>query len=220
MIEAAPNTFVVLPVKDLDRAKQRLSESIGDQDRRRLAMAMLEDVLTALDEVRMIFGVVVVTSDPEALGIAERHGCKVVGGAGSDEGHSEAALTGIAEAVANGAERVLLLPGDCPLLNPREVDRLLSSLPETCVAIVPDRHGTGTNALLLSPPDAIDPAFGEGSADRHRRLAREAGVPAAIEELPSLALDLDTPADLVALTTRLEAGAGGAGQTAKALGIK
>ena len=116
-----------------------------------------------------------------------------------------------------GAERVLLLPGDCPLLNPREIDRLLGSVPERFVAIVPDRHGTGTNALLLSPPDAIEPAFGEGSAQRHLGLAREAGIDAGIEELPSLGLDLDTPGDIVALETKLQAGAGGAKKTAKAL---
>ena len=75
-------------------------------------------------------------------------------------------------------------------------------MPERYVAVVPDRHGTGTNALVLSPPDAIRPAFGEGSRDRHVAAAREAGIPFAVEELPSLALDLDTPADLVALATR------------------
>jgi 2-phospho-L-lactate guanylyltransferase len=92
-------------------------------------------------------------------------------------------------------------------------------MPERYVAIVPDRHGTGTNALALAPPDAIRPAFGEGSCARHLAAAREAGGPYAVEELSSLALDLDTPADVVALTRRLTERPGRAKRTAKALGI-
>ena len=99
----------------------------------------------------------------------------------------------------------MLLPIDCPLLDPRELDRLLTGVPERYVAIVPDRHGTGTNALVLAPPSAIAPAFGEGSCARHVAAAREAGIPFGVEELPSLGLDLDTPADVVALTRELEA---------------
>jgi 2-phospho-L-lactate guanylyltransferase len=113
----------------------------------------------------------------------------------------------------------VLLPGDCPLLEPRELEGLLTGIPESYVAIVPDRHGEGTNALVLSPPGAIRPAFGEGSRARHVDAARAAGIPFAVEELASLALDLDTPADLVALTRELEARRGTASRTARALGI-
>jgi 2-phospho-L-lactate guanylyltransferase len=128
-------------------------------------------------------------------------------------------LAGIARAEVDGADCVVLLPGDCPLLDPRELDRLLTALPASYVAIVPDRHGTGTNALVLAPPSAIEPAFGEGSCARHVAAARQAGVPFAVEELPSLALDLDTPADVVALTRELARQPKRARRTAKALGI-
>jgi 2-phospho-L-lactate guanylyltransferase len=114
---------------------------------------------------------------------------------------------------------VVLLAGDCPLLDPRELDRLLTGVPGNYVGVVPDRHGTGTNALLLSPPNAILPAFGEGSRDRHVEAARQAGVPFGIEELPSIELDLDTPADVIALTRELAKQPGRAKRTAKALGI-
>ncbi len=87
------------------------------------------------------------------------------------------------------------------------------------MAIVPDRHGTGTNALVLAPPGSIRPAFGEGSCERHVAAAREAGVPFAVEEIPSLGLDLDTPADVVALTRELASRPGRARRTAKVLGI-
>jgi 2-phospho-L-lactate guanylyltransferase len=134
-------------------------------------------------------------------------------------GHSGAALAGVAHALALGAACAVLLPGDCPLLDPRELERLLTGMPERFVAIVPDRHGTGTNALALAPAEVIRPAFGEGSCARHVAAAREAGIPYAVEELPSLALDLDTPADVVALTRVLAEQPGRAKRTAKALGI-
>jgi 2-phospho-L-lactate guanylyltransferase len=96
-----------------------------------------------------------------------------------------------------------LLPGDCPLLDAAELDAAVARLPARGVAVVPDRHGTGTNALLLAPPDAIEPAFGEGSRARHERLARSAGVECRVEPLASLATDVDTAADLAVLAELL-----------------
>ena len=84
--------------------------------------------------------------------------------------------------------------------------------------MIPDRHGTGTNALVIAPPNAIEPSFGEGSCERHVDAARAAGVPYGVEEINSLGFDLDTPADIVALTMAVELD-GGAKRTAKALGI-
>ena len=89
-----------------------------------------------------------------------------------------------------------MVPGDCPLLDPAELGTALELARIGRVAVVPDRHGTGTNALIMAPPEAIGPAFGPGSRDRHIDRARRAGHEAAVEELPSLALDVDTPEDL------------------------
>ncbi len=211
-------TAAILPVKRFDAAKQRLAAGLEDERRAALAAAMLEDVLAAIGESRSIETTIVVSGDPIAQELAAAAGAEVVPDP-ADEGHVEAALAGIARAEVEGADRVVLLPGDCPLLDPRELDRLLTGVPERYVAVVPDRHGEGTNALLLSPPDAIRPSFGEGSRARHVAAAREAGVPFAVEELASLALDLDTPADLVALTRELAADRGTAKRTARALGI-
>ncbi len=182
----------ILPVKRFDAAKQRLAGGIDDERRAALAAAMLEDVLEAIAEARSIERTIVVSGEPLAQEIAAGSGAEVVPDPG-DEGHVRAALAGIARAEQEGAECVVLLPGDCPLLDPRELDRLLTGMPGSYVGIVPDRHGTGTNALALAPPGAIRPAFGEGSCARHVAAAREAGVPFGVEELPSLALDLDTP---------------------------
>jgi len=208
----------ILPVKRFDAAKQRLAAGVDDERRRALAAAMLEDVLEAIAGSRAIERTIVVSGDPLAQEIASAAGAEIVPDP-ADEGHVEAALAGIARAQVEDSELVVLLPGDCPLLDSRELDRLLTGVPGAFVTIVPDRHGEGTNALVLSPPDAIRPAFGEGSRTRHVAAAREAGIPYVVEELPSLALDLDTPADLVALTRELEANRGSAQRTAQALGI-
>jgi 2-phospho-L-lactate/phosphoenolpyruvate guanylyltransferase len=208
----------VLPVKRFGAAKSRLAAGIEEERRAALAEAMLTDALEAIAAARTIERTIVVSAEPRAAEAARAAGAEVVSER-ADEGHSEAALAGIAAAEARGAECVVLLPIDCPLLEPRELDHLLTGVPERYVAVVPDRHGTGTNALVLAPPAAIEPSFGEGSCARHVAAAREAGVPHAVEALPSLGLDLDTPADVIALTRELEARPGRAVRTAKALGI-
>jgi 2-phospho-L-lactate guanylyltransferase len=179
---------------------------------------MVADVLEAIGAARTIERIVVVSGDPVAQELAAGAGAEVVPDP-EDGGHVEAALAGIARAEAEGAECVALLAGDCPLLDPRELDRLLTGIPERYVGIVPDRHSTGTNALALRPPDAIVPAFGEGSCARHVTAARAAGIAFGVEQLASLELDLDTPADVIALTRELESRPGRARRTARALGI-
>jgi 2-phospho-L-lactate guanylyltransferase len=212
------NTIAVVPVKRFGAAKQRLAAGLDGERRRELAAAMVADVLEAIAGARAIERTIVVSGDPIAQELASEVGAEVVPDP-EDAGHVEAAQAGIARAEADGAERVVLLAGDCPLLDPRELDRLLTGVPGNYVGVVPDRHGAGTNALLLSPPGAIVPAFGEGSRDRHVEAARRAGVPFGIEELPSIELDLDTPADVIALTRELARQKGRAKRTAKALGI-
>jgi 2-phospho-L-lactate guanylyltransferase len=208
----------VLPVKRFGEAKRRLAAGIDNERRETLVAAMLEDTLEAIEGSRSIEKTIVVTGDPRAQEIVAASSAEVLPDP-TDEGHVVAALAGIARAEVDGASCVALLPGDCPLLEPKELDRLLTGVPSSFVAVVPDRHGTGTNALILSPPNAIEPAFGEGSCARHVAAARDANLPFAVEELSSLALDLDTPADVVALTRALAAGSKRGRRTAKVLGI-
>jgi len=162
----------VLPVKRFGAAKQRLASGIGRNRRADLVAAMLEDVLEAISGTRSVERMIVVTSEPRAEDLALATGAELL--PDPDEGgHSGAALAGIARALELGATCAVLLPGDCPLLDPRELERLLTGMPERYVTVVPDRHGTGTNALALAPPDAIEPAFGEGSpvSSRHAAVA-------------------------------------------------
>jgi 2-phospho-L-lactate guanylyltransferase len=204
-------TVAILPVKSFGRAKQRLTG--GFPDRPRLAAAMVADVLDALALVEGLSEVLVVTAAP----VEARAGVAVVHDP-VEAGQSAAAALGISAAVARGAERVLLVPGDCPALDPEEVAALLAGPPHAGVVIVPDRHGTGTNALLLSPPTIMAPAFGEGSFARHAVLARAAGVTPRVAEVRSLGLDVDTPEDLAALRRALAAWPRGAVRTRALLG--
>jgi 2-phospho-L-lactate guanylyltransferase len=219
-------TAAILPVKRFEHAKQRLGASVADPLRLDLARAMVGDVLTALRECSSIDLRIVVTSE-ETVAAAARYQGAIVIADSAEEGQSAAATLGLERALAEGVERALCIPGDCPALDPAELDALLladraapeaasvpdpkaATVPDPEVVIVPDRHGTGTNGLLLSPPDAIPPSFGPGSCERHRELARKAGVACRLARPASLLLDIDTGEDLEALRERL------AGETVRA----
>ncbi len=197
-------TAAVLPVKSFGRAKQRLDAAVGQPDRGELAAAMLADVLAALRAAGGLAELIVVTAEPRAEAAARSAGAHVVDDP-VEAGQSGAAARGVTAAIARGAERVLLVPGDCPALDPGEVGRLLAGYAGAELVIVPDRHGSGTNALRITPPGAIDPSFGPGSFARHAALGVAAGLAVRVAQAPSLALDVDTPGDLAALRERLSA---------------
>ncbi|MHB8491307.1 MAG: CofC family guanylyltransferase [Solirubrobacteraceae bacterium] len=223
-------TAAILPVKRFDSAKQRLGESLADDVRVQLAQAMLVDVLQALGRCAALSATIVVTAEERARSAALAGGALVEQDT-SDSGQSAAVALGVQRALSEGFRRVLCVPGDCPTLHPAEVDTLLGKqthgdAPDDregkegkegkvsgSVLIVPDRHGTGTNALLLHPPDVIEPSFGPNSFARHQRLARDAGVPALVMRPPSLLLDIDTGADLDELRRRLAQAGQGAART-------
>jgi 2-phospho-L-lactate guanylyltransferase len=195
------HTTAVVPVKGLATAKGRLADALGADDRTRLAEAMFLDAIMKFPRCRSLDDVLVVTSDPSVERQARWFGHSVLVQE-DDHGHSEAAAAGVRAAMAEGAERVAMLPIDCPMLNPEEVDAHFGRSPRSAL-IVPDRHKTGTNALVLTPPDVFEPAFGPDSCARHVSRARAAGISFALEELPSLATDLDTPEDLALLRDSL-----------------
>jgi 2-phospho-L-lactate guanylyltransferase len=213
-------TAAILPVKRFARAKQRLGASVEDRLRLALAQAMVADVLLALSRTEAIERTIVVTCERSIAVSAEELGAIVVEDI-AESGQPAAAGLGVRRALAEGFERVLCVPGDCPALDPLELDTLLSPEGPTgtharegsSVVIVPDRHGTGTNGLLLSPPDAIAPSFGPDSCERHRTLAKEAGIEARLARPASLLLDIDTGADLLELRARLAGLDGGAPRT-------
>ncbi|HEX4438042.1 MAG TPA: 2-phospho-L-lactate guanylyltransferase [Solirubrobacteraceae bacterium] len=198
-------TAAILPVKSFTRAKQRLGQTLADPLRPMLAEAMVADVLAALSSASAIARTIVVTREPSVMEAVAGDGETDVISDEGETGQSAAAVLGIGHALREGFDRVLCVPGDCPALDPAELDELLgtASPDSPGVVVLPDRHGTGTNGLLLSPPDAIEPSFGPGSCERHLSLARTAMVEGQVHRLQSLLLDIDTGADLAVLRARL-----------------
>jgi 2-phospho-L-lactate guanylyltransferase len=194
-------TAAILPVKSFGAAKQRLGSLLGAGRRQALAQAMFQDVLSSLRKVEGIERIVIVASEPTVEFAADEQ--VVLLEDEVQDGQSPAALAGIRWAMASGFERVLLVPGDAPLLAAAELDALLANAPED-VVIVPDRHGTGTNGLLLRPPDVIEPSFGPGSLDRHVAAAQAAGLAHRVERVPSLMFDVDTSDDLAVVAEAIE----------------
>lgn len=209
----APATFAILPVKRFEAAKFRLGDELSGGTRRALAEAMVTDVLMALRRTASLAEALLVTCEPSAEAIGRGYGARVVYD-DQEAGQSAAATIGVRHAIEAGATRVLLVPGDCPAVDPKELDALLDR-PATgrSVVIVPDRHGNGTNALLLTPPDVIEPAFGPGSRVLHEQAAAAAEVACTVEVVQTLALDVDTPEDLAELRTALANRRGGAAHT-------
>jgi 2-phospho-L-lactate guanylyltransferase len=196
-------TLAILPVKRFEIAKSRLRDHLEPAQRSRLAEAMVVDVLDALLESPELAGVAVVTNEQTVATVAATRGAIVLRDP-SEAGQSSAALVGIRHALAASFERALLVPGDCPALDGDTLAALLGAgAPAPSVTIVSDRHGSGTNALLLAPPDAIEPSFGPDSFARHQRLAQAAGADFSVESPAALLLDIDTPEDLAALRDTL-----------------
>jgi 2-phospho-L-lactate/phosphoenolpyruvate guanylyltransferase len=203
----------ILPVKSFDAAKQRLGEALGSGSRAALAGAMFSDVLAALERAQMLHAIVVVSGDRKVLDIVAGRDVIVIDDA-VEKGQSHAARAGLARAAALGLDRAALVPSDCPLLDPAELEELfVRAAAGVDVVIVPDRHDTGTNALVLDPAGPFEPQFGPGSLKRHVEQASRRSLASAVERPPSLTLDVDTGDDLIALGIALERSHGRAPRT-------
>lgn len=211
-------TLAVLPIKRFDAAKQRLADQLPGASRQALVLAMFSDVLVALRHAEWVDAVVVVTSDPLAQARVRAEGAALIDDP-EQNGQSAAARLGVEKAADEGYDRVLLVPGDTPLLDAAELDTLLerAEADELDAVIVPDRHGTGTNALLLRPPGVLDPSFGPDSLERHLAAADDARLSHRVEEPESLLYDVDTGEDLLALRDVLDGRRGLAPMTRGAL---
>jgi 2-phospho-L-lactate guanylyltransferase len=188
----------IVPVSALEGAKSRLGETLDAEERRDLVIGLLRTTLDATARTPEIAETIVVTPDDEIRRLALEAGARPLRqrGQGLNRGLNEARD----EAVAGGAGSILVLPIDLPLVSPEALAEVIAPLDDPrrpLVVIAADRHGRGTNALLVAPPDAIEFGFGGDSRAAHADCAREVG--ARLVELPDgpLALDLDTPADLL-----------------------
>jgi len=191
----AAGAWVIVLIKDLDLAKQRLGGVLDAAARRDLARRNAERAIRAAEagDRRLV-----VAGSPEVKGIAEELGAEVLLES-RQEGQNVAAQRGIAYALNSGARAVVLLSSDLPLVTEESVRDLLgaASLVATPAAVaVPALGRGGTNALYLNPPDAISLHFGADSLDAFRREAETKGVNFAVHRSEAMALDLDEPADL------------------------
>lgn len=226
-------TAAILPVKRFSAAKQRLGVDLADGLRAELAKAMVGDVLCALRDCVAIDATIVVTREPAVVAAARYVGAIVVQdsvesgqSAAARIGLARAIEDGFERALCVPGDCPALDPRELvALLDRPQQDERGASLegrpraharthawgsheeehppPRSEIVIVPDRHDTGTNGLLLAPPDAIAPSFGPGSRERHEQLAHAAGATVRVERLPSLVLDIDTAEDLAVLRGRL-----------------
>lgn len=198
---SASGIWAVVPVKAFARAKNRLASAFPADLRQALVRAMLDDVLAALAAVDGLAGRVVATDEPDAHAIAARHGARVLMAA--DHGLNETLAAAARTLASEGARGMLVLPGDIPAVTAAEIGALLASHDAgRAVSLVAAHDGEGTNALLASPPDVIDFAFGPGSLKAHGDAAARLGIVANVRSLPGMAVDLDTPADIARLARR------------------
>ena len=186
-------TWAVVPVKRFADSKCRLAGVLGPAARRRLSIAMLRDLLTAVAATPGLDRIVLATSEPSAADF----GTPVIDDGGGDLNLAIARAATALEAAQ--VTRMLVIAADLPRAAPAEIARVLAAGREAPVVIVPDARGQGTNALLLSPPGAIAPCFGTDSRTRHAAAARNLGLACRELRLPSLGFDVDEPEDLARL---------------------
>jgi 2-phospho-L-lactate guanylyltransferase len=189
--------WAVVPVKEFEGAKQRLSPYLSPDERRALATTMLEDVLEALSAVRELAGVLVVTVDPVAAPLAARYGARTVA-EGAREGHTGAVTAAARRLVREGQAGMMTLPGDIPRLKPAEIAATLAAhRVAPAFTIVPAHDDLGSNTIVCSPPDAVPLRFGENSFYPHLDAARARGIEPLIVRHPGIGMDIDNPVDLV-----------------------
>ena len=196
----------VVPLQALAGAKSRLAAALAPAERAALTLRLLHGVLDAL-AAPAVAERLVVSPDPRALAEARAAGAATLRQRLPTRG--DALNDALAEArdwaAARGADALLVVLGDLPLLTAADVAALvaLAGRDAPVVVLAPDRHERGTNALLLRPPDAIPFAFGPDSLARHLAAATARGLPVRLYRAPGTALDLDTPEDLAALPARV-----------------
>jgi 2-phospho-L-lactate guanylyltransferase len=197
-ILSGPAIWAVLPVKDVAGVKQRLAGVLCATERRELFAAMLEDVLSALAASAGLAGILMVTRDPLAGRLGARYGARVLLEE-ENRGHSAASTLGAGTLAQEGMAGMMQVPADIPLLSPEDVAALLHAHDQApAVTLSPSRDERGTNAVVCSPPDLLPLRFGDDSFSPHLERARSIGIEPQIVRRPGLALDIDTPDDLIA----------------------
>ena len=190
--------MILIPVKNLDNAKERLSPALSPAQRRALAKAMMQDVLAAVAAVNHNTRVAVVTSDPFAGGLAQGYRFEVIADP-ANLGESDAISHATRHCSAQGADSTLVIPGDIPLVQAADIEQVLRAAPAEGSVLVPGWDGRGSNAVLRRPADLFPLHFGNDSFQPHLRAAQATGMPCRVLQLPRIGLDVDNPTDLAQL---------------------
>lgn len=190
--------MILVPIKNLENAKERLSPVLSRAERRALAEAMLQDVLAALAAVSRHTRVGVVSSDPLAVALAERHGFTLIPDP-ANLGESDAIAHATEHCIARGEDSTLVIPGDIPLVQAEDIEQVLAAAPAQGSVLVPGWDGRGSNAVLRRPAGLFPLRFGNDSFQPHLRAAQATGMPCVVLRLPRLGLDVDNSADLAQL---------------------
>jgi 2-phospho-L-lactate guanylyltransferase len=188
---------ILVPVKNLSTAKQRLASVLSPAERVTLAQAMCQDVLQTLASWTERPAVAVVTSDSFAASLAERFDFDVI--PDDNSGETQAIETATASCVARGAQYALVVPADIPLMDAADLQKVLDNAPTHGSLLVPDAAGRGTNAAWRAPADLFPLRFGNDSFLPHQAAAKATGLPCVVLHLPSIARDVDRPEDLQAV---------------------
>jgi 2-phospho-L-lactate guanylyltransferase len=191
------NIWAIVPVKPLNRAKSRLADELVPEQRELLASGLLKRTVRLLSSLPRIQGILVISRDTKALAIVRKLGAQTLQESGAPE-LNHALLRATQVLKTWGADAALVVPADIPLLAPEDVVGVIGLTNyHSSVIIAPDRHERGTNMLLVRPPGLIPYAFGKTSFAEHQRLAREAGATVQVYRSERVALDVDTPDDLL-----------------------
>jgi 2-phospho-L-lactate guanylyltransferase len=186
---------ILVPVKNLSAAKQRLAAVLDQPSRTALAQAMLHDVLTALYSWKSRPKVAVVTSDPYAVKLAAEYEFGVIPDP-ENPGETGAIEMATRLCVERGADSTLVIPADIPLIQAWELDEILKHAPAQGSVLVPAGDGRGTNAAFRRPANLFPLRFGNDSFKPHQAAAQATGRSCVVLNLPGIAVDVDNPSDL------------------------
>jgi len=192
--------MILVPVKNLSNAKQRLAAILDQASRTELAQSMLFDVLEALGTWQQRPEVGIVSNDPFALELAEHFRFEVIPDT-RNISETDAIDMATQACLERGVESTLVIPGDIPLIQSWELAKVLELAPKEGSVLVPAADGRGTNAAFRRPANLFPLRFGNDSFRPHRAAAAATGKPCVVVPLPGIAIDIDNPGDLAQLLT-------------------
>jgi 2-phospho-L-lactate guanylyltransferase len=189
--------WAVVPIKELDGAKQRLAPLLTPAQRRALIEVMMSEVLEAVTTTNSLAGVMVVTVDPHATALATRLGARIVTD-GARDGHTGSVTAGLRLLTKEGRAGMLTLPADIPAVTSQEINLVVGAhLPgRPSFTISPAHDHQGSNTVICSPPDAVPLRFGDNSYYPHLDAARRCNIEPTVIHQPGVAMDIDHPIDL------------------------